>query len=249
MRSIVLITGLLLIQQVVLAQINPYSQAEKAIVATKDEPIQFDSLRRVYKKRWTIGLTYGQRFIENANRTSVPDTITFADFTKKRVYYGMEGSYFVSQNVQLFLGITFLMLPREQNISSISFRNNGLQIEGSGSGGAMLSGGIGARYMFLANALWRPHVGLQMGIIRAIARGGSVSGANIQNVQITELTRSYGYGNLTLGVNHRLAPGSMLDLSIGFLKANRTNGIGGIVSPTGLTASFSIHIVINARKD
>lgn len=51
MRSIVLITGLLLIQQVVLAQIKPFSEAEKAIAATKYEPIQFDSYCYQCKKR------------------------------------------------------------------------------------------------------------------------------------------------------------------------------------------------------
>ncbi|SEJ56186.1 hypothetical protein SAMN05192553_10595 [Cyclobacterium xiamenense] len=59
MKSIKLIMGLLLIQRSSLAQIQSFSDAEKGIAATKHEPIQFDSLRRVYKKRWTIGLTYG----------------------------------------------------------------------------------------------------------------------------------------------------------------------------------------------
>lgn len=236
-------------QQSVFAQKKPFSEAEKAMAASENAPIIYDSLRRVFKNRWTIGVTYGQRFIGNADQAAIPDTITFADFTKRRSSYGIEGSYFVSKNVQLFLSLNILVLPTERNINSLSFGNNGLQVDGSGNGGAMITAGIGSRYLFLEGSLWRPYVGLQLGNIRAVAKGGSISTSNNQNLQISELTRSYGYGNLMVGVIHRLTPGSLLDFNIGYLKANRESNIGGIVSPTGITASLSLHVVINARKD
>ncbi len=244
------VLGVCIAFQVQSQDYKPRSEAEKAMASIENKPILYDSLRRVYKNRWSIGFTYGQRHVENANKTGIPDTVTFTDFTSRKAFYGIEGSYFVSQKVQVFLALNILLLPEEQNINSISIGNNGLQVEGSGNGGAMINSGIGVRYLLLNGAILRPYAGLQVGNIRAIAKGGKadISLFN-RNLQIEEVTRNFGYVNPTVGINYRIAPGSMLDLNLGYLKANKTEGIGGVVSPSGVTLALTFHLVINARKD
>ena len=152
----------------------PFTYANKTIEELEKRPVFIDSLKRVYKKRWTIGLEYGLRFVSNSGRSTLPDTITLADFTSKRSFIGLEGGYFVSKDIQVFLAFDFMSLPKNQTITSLTIGGpNGIQVEGSGSGGAMVNVGIGGKYFFNVGAFTRIYTGLKLGIIKAVAEGGS----------------------------------------------------------------------------
>jgi hypothetical protein len=231
MRRIVLVFALLMTVGRLLAQPTvyvPFAEAKKAMEASENEPKMYDSLNRVYHKRWTIGMAYGQRFITKANYADAPDTVTFTDFTSRRSFFGLEGGYFLTSRLQVFLALDMLLLPREQDINSFSFGSSGIQVEGSGSGGAMLN------------------VGVKLGRINAIAAGGTggFTPGSGRYQETTRLTRSYSYGNATLGCTHRLSPGFMVDFNLGYLHASRSERVGGILSPGGITSTLTLQFII-----
>ena len=250
-----IIIGLIGLSNLLLAQTTDYkplSEADKAIAAIENAPIIYDSLRKVYKNRWSIGVVYGQRFISASNKTARLDTVTFNDFTSRRSFWGISGSRFISKNIQISLASNFTIYPRRQNINSISFGGaNGLQVSGSGNGGALVNFSFGGKYIFMENKFTRPYLGLKLGLIRAIAKGGvgGFNAASGQFQEIVEQNTNFGYADLNIGFIHRMSPASMLDFNLGYQIASNSEEIGGITSPGGFNASISLHIIINAKKN
>ncbi|HAS39564.1 MAG TPA: hypothetical protein DCS93_03755 [Microscillaceae bacterium] len=229
---------------------KPLTRAEKAIAEFESRPRILDSLTQVYTKRWTFGVSYGQHFISGFNQAS-PDTITFADFTSRRAVFGIEASRFITNRWQLSLGFNLLLLPRNQEIGSIVVNGpNGTQIEGKGSGGAMINFGIGAKYFLLNQGFTRPYLGFKLGQIRAVAKGGKggVTFGQGRFQEVNEQRASYGYLNLSAGFTHRPILGLMLDFNLSYSHTNQSESIGGITSPGGLTGTLTLHFMINTMK-
>jgi len=229
----------------------PFSEARRAIESAERAPIIQDSLKRIYQDRWTIGFVYTQRFLLENSKASIPDTITFSDFTNKSSSFGLHFGYFLSNRWQVAFAADLLLLPREQNIGTVQVGGaNGIQVEGSGNGGAMLNFGIGSQYYLLNKAITRPYGSLKVGFIRAIAEGGT-GGFTLQSGRFQETTRlqhSYGYIQPGLGVAHRWAPGSMIDLHVGYLiSPESSDNIGGITSPGGIYGSLTFQIIIGGK--
>lgn len=220
-----------------------------AIAQFKDDPHIDDSLMQVYQQRWAISVVYGQHFITGANRVS-PDTVTFADFTSRRVFYGLEVSYFINARWQLSLGGNILLFPPNREINSITTGSNGIQIEGKGSGGAFINLGLGAKYFLKHQAFTRPYVGIKLGGIRATAKGasGSFSFGQSSAQEVKERQTSYSYAQLSAGFAHRMAPGFMVDFNLGYTQTSQSANIGGVTSPGGISVAFSLQFILNARK-
>jgi hypothetical protein len=252
-RAILIISILGLSTQGLLAQTGwpaPFSEANKAMAALKNEPLIIDSLKRVYKRRWTIGVAYGQRFLADQGRSADPDKITFTDFTDVRSFFGVEGGYFITSRFHLSLAFDILLLPKKQGISNISIGGDGIQAEGSGSGGAMTNIGFGSKYYFPISAHDRLYLGLKIGRLKAIAEGG-IGGFNSSQGQFREtirLSRNYTYGNPTIGYTHRITPGFMVDFNAGYLYATDSENIGGMLSPEGITSTLTLQFIIGKRK-
>ncbi|MCS4436886.1 hypothetical protein [Aquiflexum gelatinilyticum] len=250
MKRILVMLALLITSGNLMAQTTgyvPFTYANKTIEELEKRPVFIDSLKRVYKKRWTIGLEYGLRFVSNSGRSTLPDTITLADFTSKRSFIGLESGYFVSKDIQVFLALDFMSLPKNQTITSLTIGGpNGIQVEGSGSGGAMVNVGIGGKYFFNVGAFTRIYTGLKLGIIKAVAEGGSggFTVAQGQYQQTIRQSRNYNYGNILFGLAHRLSPRMMIDINMGYLHASRSKNIGGIISPGGITSTLALQFII-----
>ncbi|MCR9013598.1 hypothetical protein [Aquiflexum gelatinilyticum] len=250
MRRILVLLALLITSCNLMAQTTgyvPFTYANKTIEELEKRPVLIDSLKRVYKKRWTIGLEYGLRFVSNSGRSTLPDTITLADFTSKRSFIGLEGGYFVSKDIQVFLAFDFMSLPKNQTITSLTIGGpNGIQVEGSGSGGAMVNVGIGGKYFFNVGAFSRIYTGLKLGIIKAVAEGGNggFTLAQGQYQQTIRQSRNYNYGNILFGLAHRLSPRLMIDINMGYLHASSSRNIGGIISPGGITSTLALQFII-----
>lgn len=224
----------------------PFAEAEKAIAIEEDMPKVIDSLKCVYNKRWSIGLLYGQRFITKTNFANAPDIITFTDFTSKRSFFGLEGGYFITSRFQISLAFDILSLPKEKDIKNVSFGGSGLQVEGSGSGGAMLNIGLGTKYFFNVADFTRLYAGLKLGRIKLVAEGGEggFTPGQGQFQKTIRLTKTYNYGNALFGVTHRLSPGVMVDFNIGYLQASKSDSVGGILSPGGITSTLTLQFII-----
>ena len=250
MKKLLVVLVLLLPLGSLLAQTAgyvPFTYANKTIEELEERPLLKDSLKKIYKKRWTIGLEYGQRFVSNSSRSIVPDTVTLTDFTGRNSFVGLEGGYFVSEDILVFLAVDFMTLPKNQEITSLTIGGpNGIEAEGSGSGGVMLNVGIGGKYFFPIGPFSRIYSGLKLGIIKAVAEGG-IGGFTLtqgQYQQTIRQSRNYSYGNIIIGLAHRLSPKLMIDFNMGYLHASRSRNIGGILSPAGITSTLALQLIL-----
>ncbi len=253
MRVLIILVTCLITGNIALGQggSQTLSEAEKAILADQRAPIIADSLRNLYQQRWTLGISYGLRYLGEGSLSSIADTLTFADFTQKKAFWGLEVGYYASNRLHLFVSANLLTLPREEDINSIVIDDsNGLQVEGSGNGGATINVGAGFKFYPLQKGNTRPYVSLKIGGIKAIAKGGEVSFGLGQgrSGNIAERSENYQYANVTAGFTHRMSLGTALDWNIGYLKASQSESIGGIISPTGLTTTLTLQVMIGAQK-
>ncbi|MEO1255484.1 MAG: hypothetical protein AAFY41_11480 [Bacteroidota bacterium] len=223
----------------------PFSEARKAIASIENEPKIRDSLKRCYKKRWLLDFHYGQKFISASNQTAKPDTITLTDFTQKRGFFGVGGSYFLKDKLLIGGAISFLILPREQEINSFS----GSGGSGTGSGGLSINFELFGKYYFREWGFTRPYVSVGFGRYQLIAKGGSVefSFSSGQSQDIGELNAQVPAASISSGISHRLAPGSMLDLKVGYTITPKTDPIGGITSPGGISTSLTLSFILNPK--
>ncbi|MGD1958943.1 MAG: hypothetical protein ACFB2Y_08800 [Fulvivirga sp.] len=227
-----------------------YSEARKATAVFKNQQGVLDSLKEVYEGRWTLDFTYGQRFISTSNRAEIPDTVTFTDFTEKRYFFGLGFGRFIKPHLHLGLGIEFTLLPKEQEITSISFGSGGITAEGGGNGGLILNLNLAAKYFFSKWKYTKPYISAELGTINATAKGGkgTLSLSTRRDDIVNELSTRYATGHLLLGMNHRYTPGFILDFNIGYLVTPKEEPVGGIVSPGGITTSATMQFVLNPRK-
>ena len=228
----------------------PFPEARMAIEELENQPEIIDSLKQLYEKRWTIGMSFGQRFLSKNNRSSNPDTVTFADFTNKNTVFGIEGGYFVSSRFQITASVDFLLLPRLQQINNVVIGNNGIQVDGYGSGGAMINFGLGGKYHFYLSPFSRLYTGLKLGRIKAVAEGGTGGFTQSQGryQETTRFSHNYAYLNGTFGITHRFTPGFMIDFNLGYLMATDSQNIGGMHSPGGITSTLSLQFFIGKRN-
>ncbi|MEO1054496.1 MAG: hypothetical protein AAFX87_27935 [Bacteroidota bacterium] len=247
-----LTTCLMVLTETIMAQTNPkpFTEASKAIANMESKSIMFDSLRKEYQGRWTLGMSYGQRFITADNKTLGPDTITFADFTNKRSFFRSDFGYFIKSNVYVGLGIGLTFLPRVQEVGSISFNADSLSIEASGNGGIIFNLGLVTKYYFDKWEYTRPYVALEVGRTNLLAKGGAISftTSNGRSESIEELRSNLGHAQVTFGLSHRVSPGLIFDFNLGYIQTTRGEPIGGLVSLGGPTTSLSLQFVLNPRK-
>ncbi|MEM8567135.1 MAG: hypothetical protein AAGF85_11780 [Bacteroidota bacterium] len=227
-----------------------YSEARKATAAFENQQRVHDSLKTIYIGRWTLDLTYGQRFISASNKAAIPDTVTFTDFTEKRSFFGLGVGYFIASNFQLGLGLNITFLPKKQEITSISFGSGGITAEGGGSGGLITNLTLAAKYFFTKWKYTKPYVSVELGTVNATAKGGKgiLNLSNPRDDIVNKLSARYAIGNVLLGVNHRATPVFMLDFNIGYSMTPNQEPIGGIVSPGGITTSATMRFILNPRK-
>ena len=227
---------------------KPFAEAEKSIGRLENEQKVYDSLRRDYHRKWTLNFIYGQRGISAENRRLGPDTLTFADFTSRRSFYGLGGGYFVKPNLMLTAEMTILILPMQQDISSFSFGANGISVEGRGNGGVEINIKLGARYFFRQNKPTRPYAGIALGRVNLIAKGGEISiNGSSRNDTLEEAEVQMMSTSFIGGITHRASPGFMLDFNLGYALARENQPIGGITGTGGWTSSLALQFILNPK--
>ena len=229
---------------------QPFEEASRAIAALENRPLVIDSLKKVYASKWVLGFTFGQRFITNNNKASEPDYITTAELTKNTACYGFGVGRFLRSNWMLGVEFDFLPIAKEQHVNNLSINSGSINVDATGSGGAMFNLGLVTKHYVPLGEFTRGYLGVKGGIIKAGAGGGSggFSSSQGQFKDLKVLVRSYGYGNLTLGISMRLSPVAMFDMNAGYMHTTRSSNIGIIESPVGITASMSLQIIIGGGK-
>lgn len=253
LKIIMLSLGLILITQIN-AQNSPgpipFAEAKKAMKASSNKAIYIDSLKQVYKNKWGLDFSYGQRFIAESGKSTVLDTVTFADFTSTRAVYGIGFGYYVTKKLKFGTGMDFTILPRKQEITSINFGGpNGISAEGSGNGGALFNIFLGSTY-YLSKRNTRPYIGVEVGLMQLIARGGtgSFTLSTGMDEEVNELNSRLFSAQTLLGISHRVSPVFLIDYNVGYTKTTKTEPIGGITSVTGFTSTLTLQFILNSGK-
>ena len=229
---------------------QPFEEATRAIAALENRPLVIDSLKKVYASKWVLSFTFGQRFITNNNKASEPDYVTTADLTKNTACYGLGVGYFIKSRWIIGVEFDFLPIAKEQRVNNLSIGSGSINVDATGSGGAMFNLGVFSKHYVPVGEFSRGYVGIKGGIIKAGA-GGGTGGFNSSQGQYRDLkvlVRNYAYVNLTLGISMRLSPVAMFDMNAGYMHTTRSSNIGGIESPGGITASMSLQIIIGGGK-
>ena len=225
---------------------KPFELAREAITWLENEEARRDSLKRCFANRWSIDFYYGQRFISPSNQTGKVDTITLTDFSQRRGFFGLGGSYFLNEQLMIGGAISFLILPKEQEISSFS----GFGGSGSGSGGLSINFEMSARYYFKERQTTRPYVSLGVGRYQLVAKGGNVEFSLFsgQSGDIEELNAKVLSASISSGISHQFTPGTMLDFNVGYTITTKTAPIGGITSPGGINTSVALRFILNHQN-
>ena len=231
---------------------EPFEEAGKAMMAFENERNLKDSLSAIYEGRWVLNFTYGQRFILPHNKSALPDTITFSDFTETRAFYGLGAGHFISDRWYTHASVDVMFLPRKQEITSISFGgNDGITAEGSGNGGIVFNIKLGAKYAIVDWGNTRFFGGLALGATQLVAKGGVGTFTLFNGTEQEIATRRRGFGFLqpNVSVSHRFNPGFMFESHVGYAFSPRSTPIGGVTSPGGIIASVSLQFFLNPRKE
>lgn len=242
---------LLVIPTIAVAQSDyvPFAEADRSIARLENEGKVFDSLRKEYQHKLVFNLIYGQRGIARSSRSAEPDTVTFVDFADRRSIYGIGIGYYVRPRLYIGAEISFLMLPREQEISSVSFGANGLTAEGRGNGGAEMNLRLITQYFLKQDGFTRPYVRLALGRVNLAARGGEISVQGGQrDGELNEIDSKLGSLQVAGGVNHRASPGFAIDWYLGYTATNQIAPVGGIVSTGGWNTALSLQFILNPRN-
>ncbi len=249
MRKAVYILIIFLAQES-MAQSKPeaFSEAKKALASLDLDRKKFDSLSTLYEGRWSISWNISQRFLTADSKASI-DTTTFSDFTASHLYYEIGGGFFPKPNIQITANLGLAIMPRDQEISDISFGSNGISAEAQGSGGLIFVYSAGAKYLFKSNSRSSPYVEVKLSRPNIIAKGGTarISGGS-RDDNFNRLSNRLYSGELGFGMITRPNPGLMLDFNVHYFRSTKGQSIGGIDNYTGLSFGLGMHFIINKGK-
>lgn len=104
------------------------------------------------------------------------DSLTLTDLSERHFLFGAQLGFSFTEHWLAYLECDFLIIPKEQNINSITIGGGqGLSAQGSGSGGIVIPYGAGVRYAFLKREEFRPFVAASVGTTYLYAKGGQGS--------------------------------------------------------------------------
>ena len=225
----------------------PFSEASKAIYRTERQELIYDSLRGAYKGKLSIDVLYGQRHISKSNQLDRVDTVTFANFADRNSFYGLGVNYFLRNNLSVGFQSTISFLPRRQDVN-FDNGSGGISGEGRGSGGVLLTLEFISKYFITTwGNHWRPYGAVKFGMTNLAAKGGEVSFSLLagRNDDIRTAKKQVPTGQLLLGISHRASPVCILDFNTGYAFTEKTDPIGQINSPGGITASLTLKFIVN----
>lgn len=252
MKTIWILTfSLIIISQAARAQdytSNP--QALRIVDKRKTEKARQDSLRKAYVGKWTLNIGFGNRYIDRGNLTDLLDTASFADFSKLRGYLHLGAGKFVSNKLWVNLELSLAMPARNQDVVISNTGNNGISIEGEGSGGLMMGAGLVAKYYYHAWGNARLYAGGGLGTLNLIAKGGQISFNSVsgRSNTIEEASARYFSSHINTGITLRPSKIFLFDLGLAYSFTSTDEPVGRIVSPGGFSTAFTLSFILGANR-
>ena len=227
----------------------PFSEARKAINAGTNKKRALDSLSKIYKTRWVVGVGAGPRIV-TADNSAIEDTVTFTNFVGTFQTYSLTGGYHVSDRLYVGLNVELSLLPRKQDITSFSFGGpGGINVQGRGSGGVILGLGIESRFFINEAEKTRPYISAMIGPNVLVAKGGTGGlVGSIRESNMESRTKGMARAQLGVGIIHRPSNGVLLDIKAGYTRTSGFEPVGGVEALNNIHLAVGMQFVINTGK-
>lgn len=202
---------------------------------------------RILKNTFAFSLHYGHFELFPFSKTNVSETnLKIDDYHKQ---FNVLVEYYPFEKIATLISIGLLVIPKTKEINSITSGENGIQISGSGKGGAILPVTLGMKKTFL-NGLARPYISLLSGFtFIKIGTGtgtGSINGIEKNIDYQSKLTFCYQLGS---GIQLRTGRVVRFDFGVNYYGSPKfSSPIGGINSFQGLYFFGGMNFILNFPK-
>jgi hypothetical protein len=221
----------------------------------ESEKLRKNELNKMNDKNGNIyfQFTNGLHYINKKYKTDIDSSMTL-DFTKYKTIWDINIGY--SFTPRLFTTIDFALIytGEQKNINGITFNNNdGITVNGSGYGGAMIRYGLGMGWLPYSRNRLDILLILTAGQLIARSSGGTVTRniggiGNSNSTEINQKNEQTNYYNLSTGINYRFNSSFYFTGNIKYNLSKLKQPIGSVIGFTGLSINGGFGFTIPSKK-
>lgn len=199
---------------------------------------------KLYQGHFSFSINLGRWQQASGSRTAF-NTSTFVDIAEHHFIFGLSGDYNFTERISTLLDANLIIIPKEERINSIQLGPNGIQVNGIGNGGIIVSYGTGVRYVF-PRETFRPFILAALGATYMHIEGGTGSGSsNGISRDITRAVESIFTCRFGAGFDYRLSGDVAFRFSTTYYMSNKiTPPIGSIEAFQGLSVMGGLGFLI-----
>lgn len=191
-----------------------------------------------FKKRWALSLGIGPFMLFNS--AVAPEKNSTVNIQDYKTMLDIKAGYFFTQSLSLNASIRWLIIKKYQNINHVSIGSDGLNVDASGSGGALIPTTLNVQYHLLTNNK-RPYLSLGGGYIVGGIKSGGInvqSGTLDKKIETTKFSTPL--FTAAAGFEWRLTPGFGLNVETSYLHSLRySEEVGNTVLLRGMQVAIS----------
>jgi hypothetical protein len=213
-----------------------------------EEEIEMKELAKlkVVNKSFAFSLQYG--YFDLLNNSVISNSESFLQVDDHHGMFNFIFEYYAYENLAFQFKPGFLIIPKEQNINSISFNENGIEASGSGKGGIIFPVTFGAKKTFL-NRLVRPYISASAGIVHINIGSGEMSGSILNPETKKDMYKEFSFlWNVGTGIQWRLGKVVRFDLGVNYYGTpNFKENIADIQSFSGMQFFGGMNFILNPK--
>lgn len=201
-----------------------------------------------YEKKMDIFFHVG-RWQQSPGKRTDFDSLTLVDLAKYHLMFGVQLEYNFTPSIATFIETELMIIPKEQNINSISWGGGqGVNVKASGKGGIVIPYGIGFKYSFEKNKI-RPFLSASGGRTYIYLGGGKASGG-IGSISKTITKRKESPWRYTFGggLDARMAPQVSFRFYTGYCFGSSLEPpMGSITNFEGLSIQLGLVFILSKK--
>ena len=197
--------------------------------------------------------TNGLFYINKEYKTDI-DSRMALDFTKYKTIWNLNIGYSFTPRLFSTIDFAFIYTGEQKNINGITFKNNeGITINGSGYGGAMIRYGLGMGWLPYSRNRLDILLILTAGQLTARSGRGTVTrtfglSGNSNTTEIDQKEEQTIYYNLSTGINYRFNSSFYFTGNIQYNLSKLKQPIGSVNAFTGLSINGGFGLTIPTKK-
>jgi hypothetical protein len=221
----------------------------------ESEKLRKKELNKMNDKNGNIyfQFTNGLHYINKEYKTDIDSSMAL-DFTKYKTIWNINIGYSFTPRLFTTIDFAFIYTGEQKKINGITFNNNdGITVNGSGYGGAMIRYGLGMGWLpYSRNRLDILFI-LTAGQLTARSGGGTVArtiggSGNSNSTEINQKKEQTNYYNLSTGINYRFNSSFYFTGNIQYNLSKLKQPIGSVNAFTGLSINGGFGFTIPSKK-